>query len=245
LPANVDPKNLIQIFQQVFAAWFEETPAKPSAGAAAAGSAPDASPLVASPNNSSNPAKSPPPPYRGGPTTPQPAVPSALPSNADPVTVANRLMRETSAALAHQELLQIASLPAAAQGPTPSDGQNPQWMFEIPFATPQGSAVAQFKISRDGGGKGSKGGQAPVWRAQFSLDVEPMGPVHAQVVLAGDRTWVSLWAERDESVARLRQHETLLTNSLKDSNFVAEIAFHAGAPRQPATTAGYFLDHAS
>lgn len=153
-------------------------------------------------------------------------------------------MRETSAALAHQELLQIASLPTAMQGPAHSDGQNPHWMFEIPFATPQGSAIAQFKISRDGA-KGSKGGQAPAWRARFSLDVEPMGPVHAQIVLAGDRTWVSLWAEREESVARLRQHEALLTTSLKDSNFIAEIVFHAGAPRQPATTAGYFLDHAS
>ena len=88
-------------------------------------------------------------------------------------------------------------------------------MFEIPFATPQGSAVAQFKVSRDGA-KGGKGQQAPVWRANFSLDVEPMGPVHAQIILAGERSWVSLWAERDESVARLRGQEAQLTKALKD-----------------------------
>jgi hypothetical protein len=246
LPPNIDPKAVMAVFQQVAEAWLEAAPPKPSAASpAAAGSASDSAPLAASPSLSANAAKAPPPPFRGGPTTAQPSVPSALPANADPVTVVNRLMRETNAAIAHQELLQLASLPATTQAPTQTDSQNPQWMFEIPFATPQGSAVAQFKISRDGNGKTSKGVLTPVWRAQFSLDVEPMGPVHAQIVLAGDRTWVSLWAERADSAARLRQHEALLTTSLSDANFVAEIAFHTGAPRQPATNAGRFLDHAS
>ena len=117
-------------------------------------------------------------------------------------------------------------------------------MFEIPFVTPQGCAVAQFKISREGA-KGKKGKQAPVWRAHFSLDVEPMGPVHAQIALSGERTWISLWAEREESFARLRDQEALLTKSLIDSEVIAEIAIHAGVPRQTAPVAGRFLDHRS
>jgi hypothetical protein len=233
------------IFQQVFKTWLDGASAQQSSAATAAGLAQEAPTIAASPGNAPNSPNSPPPPYRGGPTTAQPAVPSTLPLNTDPVTAGNRLMRETNAALAHQELLQIASLPVTSQTPAHGAGQNPQWMFELPFATAQGSAIAQFKISRDGGKGAAKGGQAPVWRANFSLDVEPMGPVHAQIVLSGDRTWVSLWAERDESVTRLRDHEALLAASLKDSNFVAEVAFHAGAPRQPATAGRYFLDHES
>ena len=245
LAASVDAKEVMQIFQQVFKAWFDSGSAQPSSAAAVAGAALESPAVATLPSNPPNATNAPPPPYRGGPTTAQPAVPSTLPLSADSATVGNRLMRETSAALAHQELLQIASLPASTQGAIHGDARNPQWMFEIPFATAQGTAIAQFKISRDGGKGSTKGGKEAVWRARFSLDVEPMGPVHAQIVLSGDRTWVSLWAEREDSVTRLREHEALLTTSLKDSNFVAEVAFHAGAPRQPATAGRHFLDHAS
>jgi hypothetical protein len=158
--------------------------------------------------------------------------------------VGNQLTRETTAALAHQELLGIASLPSSTPGVAPSNGQAAEWMFEIPFATPQGSAVAQFKISRDGA-QASNGRLVPVWRANFSLDVEPMGPVHAQIALSGERSWVSLWAERESSVTQLRGQQPLLTKALQDSDFVAEIAIHVGAPHQPAPSNGQFLDRQS
>ena len=43
-----------------------------------------------------------------------------------------------------------------------------------------------------------------VWRARFSLDVEPAGPVHALVSLSGERTSVRMWAERPATAAQLR-----------------------------------------
>jgi hypothetical protein len=158
--------------------------------------------------------------------------------------VGNQLTRETTAALAHQELLGIASLPIQAPGQAQGDGQAAQWMFEIPFATPQGSAIAQFKISRDSA-QASNGRLMPVWRANFSLDVEPMGPVHAQIALSGERSWVSLWAEREASVTQLRGQQAQLSKALTDSDFVAEIAIHVGAPHQPAPSNGQFLDRQS
>jgi hypothetical protein len=242
LPASVDLGGVLQVFQQFFKAWFDGAPAKSPLAMAAGGAVPGPlpGPQPAAPAANSPP----PPPYRGGPTSAEPSVPSTLPLNADPATVADRLMRDTDGALAHQELLKIASQPGTAPSSAHSDGKVSEWMFEIPFATPQGSAVAQFKINRDGG-KGNKGEQTTVWRARFSLDVEPTGPVHAQIALSGERTWVSLWAERDEGVTRLRGHEPLLTKALKDSDFVAEIAIHAGAPRQPATATGKFLNSES
>jgi hypothetical protein len=34
-----------------------------------------------------------------------------------------------------------------------------------------------------------------MWRARFSPDVEPAGPVHALISLQGDKTSVRIWAE--------------------------------------------------
>ena len=83
------------------------------------------------------------------------------------------------------------------------DAAAPRWNFEIPFATPQGTAMAQFEISRDGGGNEVAAAKR-VWRARFSLDVEPAGPVHALVSLSGEQTSVRMWAERPATAAQLR-----------------------------------------
>ena len=108
-------------------------------------------------------------------------------------------------ALARQTLLQVASLPDRVDAPAPRlDPTAPRWAFEIPFATPQGTAMAQFEISRDGGGQARPKPRKRIWRARFSLDVEPAGPVHALVSLIGDKTSVRMWAERPATAAQLR-----------------------------------------
>ena len=79
-------------------------------------------------------------------------------------------------AIARQTLLQVASLPDRVDATASRlDAATPRWNFEIPFATPQGTAMAQFEISRDGGGSEVEAAKR-VWRARFSLDVEPAGP---------------------------------------------------------------------
>jgi hypothetical protein len=227
--------------------------------AAAADPAPDAaSPpaatATASPPDSAGPA----PPYRGGPVTAQPPAAPTLAVTAEPAVVVQRLLQETGGALARQELLQLASLPEAATdaraAETPRAEQGQRWMFEIPFAAPQGTAVAQFEISRDGRRKpsaNSPGGEAaePVWRTRFSIDLEPIGPVHAHLALSGERVQVSLWAEREAGLARLRDSAPLLTQALNRAvagrEGAAEVAVHAGAPHRPLAAAGRFVDVAS
>lgn len=188
-----------------------------------------------------------PPPYAGAPTHSQAAAQPSLPVGADPRTVAHRLLTETSAALARTELLQIASLPDTPNAGRPAEEQGPRWVFDMPFQTPQGPAVAQFEISRDGGGAGGEGGRQTgrTWRARFSLDVEPMGPVHAQVALTGDRARVSLWAERPASMARLVGGEMRLNAALREAALEPELAFHSGQPRAAAAAPGQFLDQAT
>jgi hypothetical protein len=188
-----------------------------------------------------------PPPYAGAPTHAQSAAQPGLPAGAGPHAVAQRLLTEASAALARTELLQIASLPEPPAAGRPVDDHAQRWVFDMPFMTPQGPAAAQFEISRDGGGSGGEGGHAlgRTWRARFSLDVEPMGPVHAQVALTGDRARVSLWAERPSAMARLRTGEERLNSALREAALEPEVAFHTGQPRAPAAAPGQFLDQAT
>jgi hypothetical protein len=121
----------------------------------------------------------------------------------------------------------------------------PRWSFEIPFATPQGTAMAQFEISRDGGGNEVEATKR-VWRARFSLDIEPAGPVHALVSLIGDRTSVRMWAERPHTASLLRAGVSDLSRALSQAELApGDIVIREGTPPQAAPAkAGHFLDRA-
>jgi hypothetical protein len=242
-PPAAPPAAQAPISTPLPSALAEETPPQ----AAAPPSAPDRAPLQ--PQASFADAAGPPPPYRNGPTRAQPPAEPSLPARSEPAVVAQRLLQETDGALARQELHQIASLP---QGPELNAGgraDGARWMFEAPFATPQGAAVAQFEISRDGGGGGAYVGDGPpVWSARFSFDMEPGGPVHARVTLSGARAGVTLWAEREATLARLRTHEESLGAALRRAAFEPEILVRSGAPSRPAVEApapGRFVDRAT
>jgi hypothetical protein len=187
----------------------------------------------------------PPPPYAGGPTTAQAATPSDLPRDMPTAELASRLLKDVGGAIARQELSQIASLPEAHhEAERAVETRSSRWVFDLPFQTPQGVAVAQFEISKDGGGGGAEGAREVerTWRARFSLNVEPLGPVHVQIALTGAMTRVGLWAERPEAMARLRAGEEALNAALRQAELTPEVAFHPGIPAVAATTLGHFVD---
>jgi hypothetical protein len=188
----------------------------------------------------------PPPPFRGALPTAQPvAAPSLAPDAPLPVT-AHHLLDDTDAAIARQTLLQVASLPDRIDGSgVKIDATAPRWNFEIPFVTPQGTAMAQFEIARDGGGQEVESAKR-VWRARFSLDVEPTGPIHAQVSLVGEKTSVRMWAERPATAAQLRAGAAQLSQALARAELnPGDIVIRDGAPPQAAPArAGHFLDRA-
>lgn len=188
----------------------------------------------------------PPPPFRGAATSAQPMSQPAFGPDDAPAVVAHRLIEGTDAALARQTLLQAASLPDRIDVPGLRADQNvPRWNFEIPFATPQGTAVAQFEISRDGADVVTTAAKRP-WRARFSLNVEPNGPVHALVTLSGERASVRMWAERPATAAQLRANAPQLSHALREAALEpGDIVIGDGAPPQPpAPPAGHFLDRA-
>jgi hypothetical protein len=188
----------------------------------------------------------PPPPFRGALPTAQPvALPSIAP-DAPLASTAHHLLDDTDAAIARQTLLQVASLPDRIDvSGLKTDTSAPRWNFEIPFVTPQGTAMAQFEISRDGGDREVEAAKR-VWRARFSLDVEPSGPVHALVSLTGGKTSVRMWAERPATAAQLRAGAPQLSQALSRADLQpGDIVVRDGAPPQAAPArAGHFLDRA-
>jgi hypothetical protein len=199
-------------------------------------------------DSSQPPPPPPPPPYRGSPPVAQPATAATLASASGPADAAQRLLGAADAALARHTLLQAASLPDRPSADAARvQTQGPQWTFEVPVMTSAGTSIAQFEISRDGRAVTTE--DRAVWRARFSIDVEPMGPVHAQVTLRGNRTTVMLWAERPSTAARLRESSALLADALKQAELEpGDFHCRAGAPTVPRASipaTGRFLDRAS
>jgi hypothetical protein len=208
----------------------------------------DAGPRLATP--------APPPPYRGAPTAAQPAAAPSISADMTPRDIGKVLLGETDAAIARQTLLQAASLPdhlaaSAANGGTHLDMRidptGARWLFEVPFATPQGPTVAQFEIARDGHHAPADAAK-PAWRARFSLDLDPIGPVHAQIAVTGTRAAVTLWAERPDTSARLRDNAGQLAEALRQAELEpGDVLVRAGTPPRPRepVASGRFLDRAS
>jgi hypothetical protein len=188
-----------------------------------------------------------PPPVRGALPSPQSiASPSLAPDTPLAATV-HRLLDDTDTALARQTLLQVASLPDRTDASGHRiDPTVPQWNIEIPFATPQGTAMAQFEISRDGGNESADPAKR-AWRARFTLNVEPAGPVHALITLNGDTTFVRMWAERPATARQLRAGIGELNQALSRAELKpGDILVRDGTPPQPAPArAGHFLDRAT
>ncbi|MBR0954494.1 flagellar hook-length control protein FliK [Bradyrhizobium canariense] len=188
-----------------------------------------------------------PPPVRGAlPSLQSIASPSLVP-NAPLAATVQRLLDDTDAAIARQTLLQVASLPDRTDASGHRiDPTVPQWNFEIPFATPQGTAMAQFEISRDGGNESADPANR-AWRARFTLNVEPAGPVHALITLNGDKTFVRMWAERPATAQQLRAGIGELNQALTRAELKpGDILVRDGTPPQPAPArAGHFLDRAT
>jgi hypothetical protein len=178
------------------------------------------------------------PPVGGGPITGQPAARASLDAQAHTDLLVRTLQQEAQGALARVQLSQAASVERS--------GETTRWMFEVPIATPGGAGVAQFEISRDGHGP-SAGGEAaePSWRARFSVNVAPSGPVHADVMLGKGRARVTLMAEDAAARQALDAHRDELTEALAAEQADVAVRVIGGAPPRPQQPAGQLVDRRS
>ena len=76
--------------------------------------------------------------------------------------------------------------------------------------------------------------------------MEPAGPIHALVSLAGEKTSVRMWAERAATAQQLQAGTGDLSQALIRANLQpGDIVVRNGAPQQAApASAGHFLDMA-
>jgi len=177
------------------------------------------------------------PPVGGGRTAGQlPARPS-LADDAPIETLARTLQQQAQGALARVQLSQAASVE--------KPGAPTRWMFEVPIATPDGTAIAQFELSRDGHGSAAAATD-PSWRARFSVNVAPSGPVHADVMLGNGRARVTLIAE--DAVARqaLAENQDELAQALiAEQGPDVAVRIIGGAPPRPQQPTGQLVDRRS
>jgi hypothetical protein len=178
------------------------------------------------------------PPVGGGPTTGQAAARPSLDPQAHTDVLVRTLQQEAQGALARVQLSQAASVEQS--------GETTRWMFEVPIATPGGAGVAQFEISRDGRGPGGSGEAEPSWRARFSINAAPSGPVHADVLLGKGRARVTLMAEDGVAQAALAAHQDELIQALAaEQGPDVAVRVVGGAPPRPRQPAGRLVDRRS
>jgi hypothetical protein len=185
------------------------------------------------------------PPYRGAaPIAQQPAMPSV--DGLDLAATGARLMAETDAALARHVLLQIASLPDAAGPPQQAD-PSARLTFDIALATPQGTAVIQLQVERDGKDEtADTETEAPVWRINLAVDIEPLGPVRASIAQAGGQTHVAFSAARRDAASALRDNLPALQAALSAAALEpGDLVCRSGMPHAAPAGAGLFLDRNS
>jgi hypothetical protein len=175
----------------------------------------------------------------GAVTAGTPVAKVSLGPDTNAQVLTSSLRQEAASALARLTMSQLASVP--------KPGETTRWSFELPVETPAGLSIAQFEISRDDH-KASGADQAePTWRARFSVDVEPSGPVHAEVSLSAGRTRATLWAERDGVHQSLDAQSHELTAALAETEGAdAAVRVVAGAPPDTSPQiSGRFVDRTS
>jgi hypothetical protein len=178
------------------------------------------------------------PPVGGGPTIGQPAARPSLGAQTPLETLARTLQQQAQGALARVQLSQAASVEKA--------GEPTRWRFEVPIATPDGTGIAQFELSRDGRGSGAAAATEPSWRARFSVNAAPSGPVHADVLLGNGRARVTLAAEDAAARQALSANQDELAQALAaEQGPDVAVRIIGGAPPRPQQPAGQLVDRRS
>ena len=190
----------------------------------------------------------PPPPRRGQAPRGQAAL-AADTVGADGVEgLGRRALERTEGALSRIVLEQFAALDRRNDDGAPSGEARAtrEWTVEMPIATAAGTGVVQMTVERGGGrGRDPAGAAKAGWRVRFSMDVEPLGPIHVQIGLSGEKLAIGLWAERPDAAVRLGDDVGRLQGALEAAAIPVEsIHLAAGRPASggPGPTAGRFVD---
>ena len=154
---------------------------------------------------------------------------------------ATSLLSQTRAALSKLRLAQAGSLKDTDTTRSPNGDKSPELLFELPFQAGGKTIGVDIRIERDE--ENTAADAEPGWRIRFSLDAEPLGPVHAVVTLRGGTVGVALWAERDEGAEFLRDRAPVLTHALESTELgVTGLSVATGQPPHKPSPSGAVVD---
>ncbi|BBF92767.1 flagellar hook-length control protein FliK [Blastochloris tepida] len=184
------------------------------------------------------------PPRQGTIPHGQPAAAPLIAADAPPRDALRTLLAETEGALARLSLTQLAStdaepiLPGRGEAPT-----QPGWTFEVPLAAEGRTSIAQIEIRPDDGHTPAGAEPGRGWSIRFSIDVEPVGPVHALLTLKGANLAVSLWAERPATAELLQAGEGGFAAALAEQELTLDrLLVRNGRPDAPPPPTRHLVD---
>lgn len=143
------------------------------------------------------------------------------------------LLRLAAAAISRLQTHQLASL---AQTYTTSEGtQVTTWQTEIPMRQQEQVVPLQVKFQQEQhSSPDPQHNQPPVWRLELSFDIEPLGPMHAQVNLQEDNLSSRLWAEHQQTVSLVKKELHVLRDKLLAAGLnIRELECEQGMPPAP------------
>lgn len=140
------------------------------------------------------------------------------------------LLRIAAAAISRLQTHQLASL---AQTYTAADGtQVNTWQLEIPMRNQDSVVGLQVKFQEEQPSKEKEHNVAPFWRLELSFELEPLGPLHAQVNLRNNTELTSkLWAEREHTAQLVNRELHVLRDKLLAAGLdIRELDCQIGIP---------------
>jgi hypothetical protein len=171
----------------------------------------------------------------------KPALPT-LPAEID-IKALTRHLAELADGLKSRVMLnQLAALPdEPARGDTRTEAPMPQWHLELPVSRDGHLSMIQMRIDREAGRDSDEGGSS--WRVRFAMDIEPVGPVQADIALRQGAVRVVLAAARETTRALFRMGRDDLARALRDADLtIDEMSVRAFTPAAAPAANGQIAD---
>ena len=173
------------------------------------------------------------PPLRGTIPVPQPAMQSSLELLNRVAGFRTDLLQQAEAALTRLQLHQLAALPR--------EGERGllEWLFELPIRRGEDIDLWSMRIFAEHRQQQQESRrQAPSWSVQMAFDLPGLGPIQAQVQLAGEQVSTRFWAEHQHTLPLLREYMHELRQALNEAGLdVGELECQPG-PRPAVKSTG-------
>jgi len=185
---------------------------------------------TAGPSAAAAPVAQGPAPLRGAAPLPQTALQVTLDLLNRSGNLRIDLLQQTEAALARLQLNQLAALPRDAERGVL------EWLFELPLRRGEELDLWSMRFWRESPEQTrQRASAAPLWSIQLAFDLPGLGPMQAQLQIAGQQISTHFWVEQAATLPLLREHLPELREAFSQLGLqVAEMDCRGGALRAGA-----------